>query len=101
MLTFQLSNDYHVRRIITRYLPEDEESHAYAVISQWISIHFQNKDPALIGEPKRVVRVAAVQWQMRSAFTLDDLRVQLRYFVSVVSDYGAESVSAKEPAEKS
>ena len=92
VLTFQLSNDFHVRRIITGYLPEDEESHAYAVISQWINIHYQSKEPALIGEPKRIVRVAAVQWQMRPASTMDDLRVQLRYFVSVVSDYGADFV---------
>jgi hypothetical protein len=92
VLTFQLSNDFHVRRVITGYLPEDEESHAYAVISQWINIHHQSEAPALIGEPKRVVRVAAVQWQMRPASTLDDLRVQLRYFVSVVSDYGADFV---------
>ncbi|NIM27572.1 MAG: GNAT family N-acetyltransferase [Gammaproteobacteria bacterium] len=92
VLTFQLSNDFHVRRVITKYLPEDEESHAYAVISQWINIHHQSEAPALIGEPKRVVRVAAVQWQMRPASTLDDLRIQLRYFVSVVSDYGADFV---------
>lgn len=92
VLTFQLSNDFHVRRIITGYLPEDEESHAYAVISQWINIHYQSTEPALIGEPKRIVRVAAVQWQMRPASTMDDLRVQLRYFVSVVSDYGADFV---------
>lgn len=92
VLTFQLSNDFHVRRVITGYLPEDDESHAYAVISQWINIDHQSKEPALIGKPKRIVRVAAVQWQMRPASTMDDLRVQLRYFVSVVSDYGADFV---------
>lgn len=92
VLTFQLSNDFHVRRVITGYLPEDEESHGYAVISQWINIDHQAEAPALVGEPKRVVRVGAVQWQMRPASTMDDLRVQLRYFVSVVSDYGADFV---------
>ena len=92
VLTFQLSNDFHVRRVITGYLPEDEESHSFAVISQWINIDHQTKEPALIGEPKRTVRVGAVQWQMRPASTMDDLRVQLRYFVSVVSDYDADFV---------
>ncbi len=92
VLTFQLSNDFHVRRVITGYLPEDEESHAYAVISQWININHKTKEPALIGKPKRIVRVGAVQWQMRPASTMDDLRVQLRYFISVVSDYGADFV---------
>ena len=92
VLTFQLSNDFHVRRVITGYLPEDEESHAYAVISQWINIDHETEATTLIGKQKRVVRVAAVQWQMRPASTMDDLRVQLRYFVSVVSDYGADFV---------
>ena len=85
VLSFQLSNDFHVRRVITGYLPEDEESHAYAVISQWINIEYEEKKPPLIGGQKRVVRVGAVQWQMRPASALDELRVQLRYFVSVVS----------------
>lgn len=92
VLSFQLSNDFHVRRVITGYLPEDTESHAFAVISQWINIDYQEKKPPLIGEQKRVVRVGAVQWQMRPASALDELRVQLRYFVSVVSEYAADFV---------
>lgn len=92
VLSFQLSNDFHVRRVITGYLPEDSESHAYAVISQWINIDYEEKKAPLIGEQKRVVRVGAVQWQMRPASALDELRVQLRYFVSVVSEYHADFV---------
>ena len=92
VLSFQLSNDFHVRRVITGYLPEDTQSHAYAVISQWINIDYQDTKPPLVGEQKRVVRVGAVQWQMRPASTLDELRVQLRYFVSVVSEYQADFV---------
>lgn len=92
VLSFQLSNDFHVRRVITDYLPEDVESCAYAVISQWINIEYEERKPALVGEQKRVVRVGAVQWQMRPASTLDELRVQLRYFVSVVSEYEADFI---------
>ncbi|MDJ0957383.1 MAG: GNAT family N-acetyltransferase [Arenicellales bacterium] len=94
VLTFQLSNDFHVRRVITGYLPEDEHSLGYATISQWINIDYEEADAKkpLLGEPKRIVRVAAVQWQMRPASTLDALRVQLRYFVSVVSEYAADFV---------
>ena len=94
VLTFQLNNDFHVRRVITDYLPEDEDSMGYATISQWINIDYEEtrtKKP-LLGEPKRIVRVAAVQWQMRPASTLDELRVQLRYFISVVSEYAADFV---------
>jgi len=92
VLSFQLSNDFHVRRVITGYLPEDTQSHAYAVISQWININYEDMKAPLVGEQKRVVRVGAVQWQMRPASALDELRVQLRYFVSVVSEYQADFV---------
>ncbi len=94
VLTFQLNNDFQPRRVITGYLPEDRESHAYAVISQWLNIDYAEKrgPRKLYGQSKNVVRVAAVQWQMRPASTMDELRVQLRYFVSVVSEYGADFV---------
>ncbi len=91
VLTFQLHNDFHVRRVITGYLPEDEESHAYAVISEWINIDYRH-DPPVLGEPKRVVRVGAVQWQMRPASSFEDLKVQLRYFVGILSSYAADFV---------
>ena len=91
VLTFQLSNDFHVRRVITGYLPEDEESHGYAVISQWLNIEYQEK-PKLLGEPKRIARVAAVQWQMRPAATFDVFRSHLKYYIDVVADYECDFV---------
>jgi len=91
VLTFQLSNDFHVRRVITGYLPEDEESHGYAVISQWINIDFKEKRK-LLGEPKRIARVAAVQWQMRPAATFDVFRSHLKYYIDVVAAYQCDFV---------
>ena len=91
VLTFQLSNDFHVRRVITDYLPEDEESQGFAVVSQWINIEYKEKRK-LIGGPKRNVRVAAVQWQMRPAATFDVFRSHLRYYVDVVAGYQADFV---------
>jgi predicted amidohydrolase/GNAT superfamily N-acetyltransferase len=91
VLTFQLSNDFHVRRVITGYLPEDEESHGYAVISQWFNIDYK-EERKLLGEPKRIVRVAAIQWQMRPAATFDVFRSHLKYYVDVVAGYKADFV---------
>ena len=91
VLTFQISNDFHVRRVITGYLPEDDESHGYAVISQWFNIEYQEKKK-ILGDPKRIVRVAAVQWQMRPAATFDVFRSHLKYYVDVVAGYQADFV---------
>jgi len=38
VLTFQLSNDFHVRKVMTNYLPNDEESCHYACLLQWDNI---------------------------------------------------------------
>jgi predicted amidohydrolase/ribosomal protein S18 acetylase RimI-like enzyme len=91
VLTFQLSNDFHVRRVITGYLPEDEESHGFAVISQWFNIDHKD-ERKLLGEPKGIVRVAAVQWQMRPAATFDVFRSHLKYYIDVVAGYQADFV---------
>ena len=91
ILTFQLGNDFHVRRVVTGYLPEDSESHGYAVISQWFNIDYV-ENRKLLGEPKRIVRVAAVQWQMRPAATFDVFRSHLKYYIDVVAAYQCDFV---------
>ncbi|MCG5500746.1 bifunctional GNAT family N-acetyltransferase/carbon-nitrogen hydrolase family protein [Ectothiorhodospira lacustris] len=91
VLTFQLSNDFHVRRIINDYLPDDKESHAYATLLEWINIYYEEKE-TLIGATKQVVRVGAVQWQMRPLKSLDELLQHVEYFVDAVSGYQADVV---------
>ena len=41
VLTFQLSNDFHVRRVMSNYLPNDEESKHCATLLQWDNIYYQ------------------------------------------------------------
>ncbi|OOG24219.1 hydrolase [Thioalkalivibrio denitrificans] len=91
ILTFQLSNDFHVRRLITGYLPDDVESKAYAALIEWINIYYEEKEK-LIGGAKQTVRVGAVQWQMRPMPSIDDLFQQLEYFVDAVSGYQADVI---------
>ena len=80
VLTFQLSNDFHVRKVMTNYLPNDEESKHYACLLQWDNIYYQPPTQEYIS-PKTTVRVGLVQWQMRSYKTLDDLFEQVEFFV--------------------
>ncbi len=89
VLTFQLANDFHVRRIITDYLPDDHASGAYATLLEWINIYYEEAEP-LIGGRKAVVRVGTVQWQMRPTRDLEELFQQLEYFVDAVAGYQAD-----------
>jgi predicted amidohydrolase/GNAT superfamily N-acetyltransferase len=90
-LTFQLSNDFHVKKIIKNYLPEDEESKEYATLLEWNNIYYQEEE-TLINIPKAVVRIGIVQWQMRLFRDFDALIEQVEYFVDAVSDYQSDFI---------
>jgi Predicted amidohydrolase len=91
VLTFQLSNDFHVRKVMTNYLPNDEESKHFACLMQWDNIYYQAPTPDFIS-PKTSIRVGLVQWQMRNYQSVDDLFEQVEFFVDAVSDYKSDFV---------
>ena len=91
VLTFQLSNDFHVRRVMRNYLPNDEESRHCATLLQWDNIYYQPPTDSYV-DRKTTVRVGLVQWQMRSYKTLDDVFEQVEFFVDAVSGYKSDFV---------
>lgn len=88
-LNFQLSNDFHVKKILRGYDPEDEQSRSYATLLEWINIHYE-KNEVLVGATKEDVRIGVVQWQMRSLPSLAALLQHVEYFVDAVSDYESD-----------
>ena len=91
VLTFQLSNDFHVRKVMMNYLPNDEESKHCATLLQWDNIYYQPPTTDYV-DKKTTVRVGLVQWQMRPYKTLDDVFEQVEFFVDAVSDYKSDFV---------
>ena len=91
VLTFQLSNDFHVRRVIRNYLPNDEESKHCATLLQWDNIYYQPPTDSYV-EKRPTVRIGLVQWQMRPYASLDDLFEQVEFFVDAVSDYKSDFI---------
>ncbi|MCC3152699.1 bifunctional GNAT family N-acetyltransferase/carbon-nitrogen hydrolase family protein [Hymenobacter sp. BT770] len=91
ILTFQLSNEFHVRKIIRGYLPYDSESKAFATLLEWINVYYEEEEK-LIGNTKSNVRIGIVQWQMRATRSLEDLLQQMEFFVDTVSGYKADCV---------
>jgi predicted amidohydrolase/ribosomal protein S18 acetylase RimI-like enzyme len=89
ILSFQISNDFHVRKVITNYLPDDRDSKSYATLLEWINIYYEEEEQ-LIGRQKAVVRLGVVQWQMRSVSSFDDLLQQVEYFVSTLAGYQSD-----------
>ncbi|MCC5857057.1 MAG: GNAT family N-acetyltransferase [Ectothiorhodospiraceae bacterium] len=90
ILSFQLANDFHVRRVITDYLPDDRESRAFATLVQWNNIFYEDRRTPLIGGSKTTVRVGTVQWQMRSMHSVEQLLTQVEFFVDALAGYNCD-----------
>ena len=91
VLSFQLANDFHVRKLLKGYLSGDTESMEYATLLEWPNI-FYTKSVKLINAPRSEVRLGLVQWQMRSMKGLQDLYDQMEFYVDAVSDYKSDFV---------
>ncbi|MEP3855915.1 MAG: bifunctional GNAT family N-acetyltransferase/carbon-nitrogen hydrolase family protein [Porticoccus sp.] len=87
ILTFQLSNDFEVKRVLDDYLPEDKESRGYATLLEWHNLYYDPRKAPLIGAPRTTARIGCVQWQMRSLGSVEELMQQVEYFVDALSDY--------------
>ncbi|MCB0523093.1 MAG: carbon-nitrogen hydrolase family protein [Saprospiraceae bacterium] len=89
-LNFQLSNDFHVKKVLRGYLPGDEESMEFATLLRWDNIYYSpsTKEPSV--PTKTIVRLGVVQWQMRPYGSLEELFEQMEYFVDAVSGYRSD-----------
>ncbi|HBA33621.1 MAG TPA: hydrolase [Gammaproteobacteria bacterium] len=87
ILTFQLSNDFEVKRVLSDYLPEDAESKGYATLLEWTNLYYDQKKGPLFGATKTSARIGCVQWQMRPLRSVDELILQVEFFIDALSDY--------------
>ncbi|HYG40889.1 MAG TPA: GNAT family N-acetyltransferase, partial [Cytophagales bacterium] len=90
-LSFQLANDFHVRKILKGYLPGDTQSLEYASLLEWNNIYYESEDTTILTK-KSVIRLGLVQWQMRPFPNLDALLEQIEFFVDAISDYQSDFV---------
>ena len=91
VLSFQLSNDFHVKKVIKGYLRGDYASKEFAVLLEWHNIYY-TRPAKLINTEKTVVRLGLVQWQMRLFKNYDALVEQIEFFVDAVSDYKSDFI---------
>ncbi len=91
VLSFQLSNEFHVIKLLKDYMPHDEESKAYATLMEWNNVLYE-KTTKHSKPLKSIVRVGLVQWQMRSLRTFEMLCEQIEFFVDSVAGYKADFI---------
>ncbi|OOF03461.1 hydrolase [Salinivibrio sp. MA440] len=90
ILSFQLSNDFDVKRLMNRYLPEDDKSAGYATLLEWDNFFYEEDASSVHDIDKTIVRLGVVQWQMRHVLSVDDLLNQAEFFVSSLANYQSD-----------
>ncbi len=91
VLSFQLSNDFHYKKVVPGYWPEDHKSQGFGVILEWNNIYYEEKR-RLIPRVKTYVRLGVVQWQMRLFDSFEDFIQQVEFFVDAVAGYNADLI---------
>jgi len=91
VLSFQLANGFHVRKLLTGYLPVDADSKGYATLLEWVNLDYVDKTPS-IGGSKHIIRLGVVQWQMRTLTSVEELLKHAEFFIDAVAAYHADSV---------
>ena len=89
VLSFQLSNDFHVKKVLKGYMPEDDQSMEYAILLQWDNVYYSAQARRSF-TPSSYVRLGLIQWQMRSYRDLDELFSQIEFFIDAVSNYKSD-----------
>jgi predicted amidohydrolase/GNAT superfamily N-acetyltransferase len=89
VLTFQIANEFHPKRVIRNYIPEDSSSRSHAVFLEWNNIFYQSRKKIVWGR-KSNVRIGVVQWKMRAVRSFEELLQQVEFFVDTVSGYKAD-----------
>ena len=89
VLNFQMSNDFHPKRVLKNYLEGDNLSNEYAVLLEWDNIYYTKptKAPTIT---KKVVRLGLIQWQMRSYANMEELMHQAEFFIDSLSGYRSD-----------
>ncbi len=87
ILTFQLNNDFQVKRVLEDYIPEDRKSRGNATLLEWVNIYYHRVPQSVVTASKRRVRIGLVQWHMRRVASREDFLEQVEFFVDAIADY--------------
>ncbi|MEO5648937.1 MAG: bifunctional GNAT family N-acetyltransferase/carbon-nitrogen hydrolase family protein [Ginsengibacter sp.] len=89
VLTFQLSNDFHVKKVLKNYMPEDIQSKEFATLLQWDNMYYSSETPKQF-HAKSYVRLGLIQWQMRPYTSMDEMFTQVEFFIDSIAAYKSD-----------
>lgn len=95
VMSVQLANGFVLQRLLPDYLPSDEDSGGYATHMEWLNLAYEPNERRRLS-PVQVVRVGAVQYQLRRVATFDEFASQVEFFVDAAADYQCDFLAFPE-----
>jgi predicted amidohydrolase/ribosomal protein S18 acetylase RimI-like enzyme len=92
VLTAQLSNGFALQGLIPNYFPTDSDSAGYATFLEWRNLDYVKGAKRRYLSVTELIRIAAVQYQMRTISGFDDFAQQSEFFIDTASEYKSDFV---------
>ena len=92
VLTAQLSNGFALQGLIPNYFPTDTQSCGYATFLAWENLDYVKGAKRRFAMVTELVRIAAVQYQMRTISGFDEFARQCEFFIDTASEYKSDFV---------
>lgn len=92
VLTAQIANGFALQGLIPNYFPTDDDSRGYATFLEWKNLDYSpsfKKRTRHIIEP---IRLAVVQYQMRTISGFDEFARQCEFFIDTASEYHSDFI---------
>ncbi|MED3561529.1 GNAT family N-acetyltransferase [Bacillus xiapuensis] len=89
VLSFQLLQGFTIKRINTKYLPDDKASDSMATLMEWNNVDYRPKSKRIY-RTAFPIRICAVQYMMKKIESFQDFSRQVEYYVDVAADFGSD-----------
>lgn len=92
VLTAQLANGFNLQGLIPDYFPSDTASCGYASFLQWLNLDYRKGAKRRYGHTTELIRLAVVQYQMRTIKDFSEFAMQSEFFIDTASEYKSDFV---------
>ncbi len=92
VLTAQLANGFALQGLIPNYFPTDEASRGFATFLEWRNLDYRSGAKRKYGHVVEPIRLAVVQYQMRTIKGFDEFAQQCEFFIDTASEYKSDFV---------
>lgn len=93
VLTAQVANGFTLRGLIPDYVPNDQQSRGYATHLEWLNFDYKRGAKRRYHHAVEPVRLAVVQYQLRTLRDFDGFERQCAFFIDAAStDYQGDFI---------